>query len=136
MNDDEGDVRADGGQGQSTWLKGQPEPKDLTSRRGITEDGWIWLGQDSGPAPEQRRFGRSLAKAGLVVSAAAFFGGLVLLAINVGNGGDAQVVALSPPSSSPAAATLPASPPAAATVPASPLATTSAAGFGLSGWSW
>jgi hypothetical protein len=129
MNDDKGHARVasgDGGESQRTGLKGRPKPKDLTSRRGITEDRWTWLGQDSGPAPEERRFGRSLAKAGLVVSAAAFLGGLVLLAIDVGNNGDAQVVALHPPSSSPATAT----------VPASPLATTSAAGFGLSGWSW
>jgi hypothetical protein len=125
MNDDKGDARVDGGASQRTRPKGRPKSKDLTSRRGISDDRWTWLGQGSGPAPEQRRFGRSLAKAGLVVSAAAFFGGLMLLAINVGNNGDAQVVAIHPPSSSPATAT----------VPASPLATTSAAGFEPL-WAW
>jgi hypothetical protein len=136
MNDDKGDAPVDGGESQRTWPKGRPKPKDLTSRQGITDDRWTWLGRDSGPAPEQRRFGRSLAKAGLVVSAAAFFGGLVLLAISVGNNGDAQVVALHPTSSSPATATAPARPLATtSTVPASPLATKPAAGFQPL-WAW
>ena len=128
MNDDKGDARVDGDERHGTWPKGRPKPKDLTSRQGITDDKWTWLGHDSGPAPEQRRFGRSLAKAGFAVGAAAFFGGLVLLVISAGNNGDAQVVALHPTSSSPATATAPARPLATtATVPASPLATTPAA---------
>src|ERR1700687_5852759 len=100
MIDDKGDAPVDGGESQWTGPEGLPKSKDLTSRRGITDEGWTWLGQDSGPAPEQRRFGRRLAKAGFVISAAAFFAGLALLAISVGSNGDAQVVALHPPSSS------------------------------------
>lgn len=127
MKDDKGDARVDGGEGGEsrwTWLKGRPKPRDLTSRRGITDDRWTWLGQETGSAPKQRRFGRSLAIAFFVGAAASFFAGLVLLAINVGNDGDAQVVALHSLSPSPTTAT----------VLASPLATVSATRFELALW--
>jgi hypothetical protein len=129
MTDDKGEARVDGdggGESRWTWLKGRRhKAKDLTSsRRGISDDRWTWLGQETGPAPKQRRFGRSLAIAGLFVGAAAFFGGLVVLAINLGNDGDAKVVTLHSPSPSPATATaLP-----------SPLATVPATRFELALW--
>ncbi|MEX0682511.1 MAG: hypothetical protein WD904_14510 [Dehalococcoidia bacterium] len=139
MNDDKGEAHGGGDDGREsrwTWLKGRPKPKDLTSRRGITDDRWTWLGQETGPAPKQRRFGRSLAIAGLFVGATALFGGLVVLAINLGNDGDAQVVALHSPSPRPATATATATTmtTAKATATASPLATIPATRFELALW--